>query len=62
MGSPMAPSDFTLNGPEMSKSRSLTFKILIFHEGAGLGHMLILNVNRKPYISSLVRLYVAIKH
>ncbi len=48
----MAQSGFSLNVFERSKSKSLRFQSLICHKGAGLGHILILNINRKPYMES----------
>ncbi len=33
-------------------SRSLRFRKLISRKGAELGHMLLLNINRKPYMAS----------
>ncbi len=35
----------------MSKSGSLEFQILISHKGAELGPMLLLTINRKPYVA-----------
>ncbi len=37
---------------ERSKSRSLRFWSIMFHKGAELGHMLLLNINRKAYMGS----------
>ncbi len=51
MGSPMT-SHFTLGNLERSKSRSLRFKNSVSCEGAELGHMLPLNINRKAYMGS----------
>ena len=52
--SQMAPSHLTLRNPERSKSMSLRFLSLtcISCKGADLGHMLLLNINRKAYIGS----------
>ncbi len=56
MGSPMTLSHLTLSDLERSKSRSLKFRKLIFRKGAELGHMLLLNINRKAYMGSPVTL------
>ena len=50
MGSPMTLSHLTLSDPESSISRSLRFQKLISRKGAVLGHILQLNINRKPYM------------
>ena len=50
MGSPMAPLHLTLSDLETLKSRSLRFRSLISRKEAQLGPMLLLNINRKPYI------------
>ncbi len=52
MGSPMPLSSLTLSDLERSKSRSLRFRSLISCKGAYLGSMLLLNINRKPYMDS----------
>ncbi len=52
MGSPYAPLDLTLSDIERSKSRSSKFLRLICCKGAELGPMLLLNINRKPYMVS----------
>ncbi len=49
MENPMTPSHLTLSNLERSKSRSLIFRSPISCKGAELGHMLLLNINRKPY-------------
>ena len=48
----MAPSDLTLSDLERSNSRSIRFQSVISREGAQLGHMLLLTINRKPYMAS----------
>ena len=50
MGSSTAPLDLTFSDLERSKSRSLTFQILISRKGALLGPKLLLNINRKSYM------------
>ena len=52
MGSPMAPSHLTLSDLERSNSRSPRFRSLISRKGAYLGPMLLLNINRKPYMGN----------
>ena len=56
MGSPTAPLDFTLSDLklqlERSNSRSLRYRSFISCKGPELGHMLLLNINRKPYMGS----------
>ena len=52
MGSPNAPLDLTLSDLERSNSRSLSFRSLISRKGAQVGPMLLLNINRKPYMES----------
>ena len=52
----MALSHLTLSDIERSKSRSLSFRNLISQKGANLGHMLLLNINRKPYMGSPIAL------
>ncbi len=52
MESPMEASHLTLSDLERSKSRSLRFQSLISRKGAQLGPMLLLNINRKPYMGS----------
>ena len=44
----MTPSHLTLS--DIERSRSLRFLTLIFRKRAELGHMLLLNINRKPYM------------
>ncbi len=48
MGSQVAVLNLTFSDLEMSKSRSLRFQSLLSFKGALLGHMLLLNINRKP--------------
>ncbi len=48
----MTSSHLTLSDVQRSNSRSLTFCSLIYHKGAELGHMLLLNINRKAYVGS----------
>ena len=50
MGSPMTLLYLTLSDIESSISKSLIFQKLISRKGAELGHMLQLNINRKPYM------------
>ena len=50
--SPITPPCLTLIDLERSKSWSLRFGILISCNGAELGHMLLLNFNRKAYMGS----------
>ncbi len=50
----MTPLLLTLSDLERSKSRSLRFQSLISHKGAKLGPMLLLTINRKPYMASLM--------
>ena len=50
----MPPSVLTLSDLERSKSRSLRFQSLISRKGAELGPMLLLPINRKPYMASLM--------
>ena len=52
MGSPVAPSHFTLRDLERSMSRSLGFQSLISCKGAELGHILPSTTNRKAYMTS----------
>ncbi len=52
----MTSSQLTLSDHERSNSRSLTFWSLIYHKGAELGHMLLLNIKRKAYMGSPVTL------
>ncbi len=55
MASPMT-SHLTLSDLERSNSRSLRIQSLISCKGAELGHMLLLNINRKAYMGSQMRL------
>ncbi len=50
----MTPSHLTLSDLERSKSRSMRFRSLTHasRKGAELGHMLLLNINRKGYMGS----------
>ncbi len=48
----MTSSHLTLSDLERSNSRSVTFQSLISCKGAELGHMLLLNINRKAYKES----------
>ncbi len=48
----MAPLHLTLSDLERSKSRSLRFQSLISRKGAQLGPVLLLNINKKPYMGS----------
>ena len=52
MVSPMTSLLFILSDFERSKERSLIFQSLISHKGAELGPMLLLTINRKPYMTS----------
>ncbi len=52
MGSRMALSHLKFSELERSKSRSLRFRSLISRKRAQLGPMLLLNINRKPYMGS----------
>ena len=52
MGSPITLSHLTLSDLERSTLRSLRFRSLISLKGAELGHMLLLKINRKPYMGS----------
>ncbi len=52
MGSPMVPLDLTLSDLERLNSRSSRFQGLISREGASIGPMLILTINRKRYMWS----------
>ncbi len=48
----MTLSHWTLSDLERSNSRSFTFQSFISCKGAELGHMLLLNINRKAYKES----------
>ncbi len=48
----MVPSDLTLSDLERSNSRSIRFQSVISRKGAKLGPMLLLTINRKPYMAS----------
>ncbi len=52
----MTPSHSTLSGLGRSQSRSLRFRSLLSCKGADLGHMLLLNINRKAYMWSPITL------
>ena len=54
MESPTEPLDLTLSDIERSNSRSLRFHSLISRNGATLDPMLLLTINRKPYMVSQV--------
>ena len=45
---------FVFSDLERSMSRSLRFRRFISHKGAELGHTLLLNINRKACIQSLL--------
>ncbi len=49
-------SHLTLSDLERSNSRSLKFRSPISCKGAELGHMLLLNINRKAYMGSQMTL------
>ena len=48
----MAPSNLTLSDLERLNSRSIRFQSIISRKGTKLGHMLLLTINRKPYMAS----------
>ena len=48
----MTPLGLTLSDPERSKSRSPRFVRPLYHKGAQLGTMLLLNINRIAYMGS----------
>ena len=50
----MTPSHLTLSDLERSKSRSRRFRSLISSKGAELGHTLLLTINRKAHMGSLM--------
>ncbi len=52
----MTPSHLALSYLERSKLRSPKFQNLIYHKGAELGPMLLLNINRESYMGSPVAL------
>ncbi len=52
MESPTAPLNLTLSDLERSNSRSPRFWRLISRKGAQLSPMLLLHINRKPYMGS----------
>ncbi len=56
MGSPVTLSHLTLGDLERSISRSFRFRNLISRKGSELGHMLLLNINRKAYMGSQMTL------
>ncbi len=56
MTSLMTSSHLTLSDLERLNSRPLRFRNLISCKGAELGHMLLLNINRKAYMGSQIRL------
>ncbi len=49
---PMTPSHLTLCNLEKSKSRLLRFRSIISRKWPEIGHMLLLNTNRKPYMGN----------
>ena len=51
----MTLSHLALNDHERSKSRSLRFRRLTSRKGAELGHMLLLNNNRKSHMGGGVQ-------
>ncbi len=57
MESSVTPSHLTLNDLERSNSRSLRFWNFVSCKGAELGHMVLLNINKKPYMGSPMTLY-----
>ncbi len=54
IGSPITLSHLTLSDLERSISRSLRFQRFISHKAAELGHMLLLNTNRKSRSNVIV--------
>ncbi len=52
LASPMTSSYLTLSKLERSKSRSLRFRSFVSYKRAVLGHILLLNINRKAYMGS----------
>ncbi len=56
MGSLIASLGMTLSDLEISKSRSPKSGTLISRKGDQLGHMLLLNINMKPYMGSSMAL------
>ena len=48
----MVPAHLTFSGLEWSESRSPRFRSFIPRQGGHLGDMLLLNINRKPYMGS----------
>ncbi len=52
MTNPMTPSLLPLSDLERSRSRSLRFQSLISRKGTELDPMLVLTINRKPYMAS----------
>ncbi len=48
MGSPIAPTHLALSDLQRSKSRPFRFQSFISHNGAKLGSMLLLTINKKP--------------
>ena len=45
-----APSHLALSDLKRSKSSSLKFQSLISHRGEAVGLIILLNINRKPYM------------
>ena len=56
MESQKTPSHLTLSDIKRSKSKSLRSQSLISCKGGGLGHMLLLNINKKAYMGNLMTL------
>ena len=54
MASLIIPPLLTLSELERSKSRSLIFQSLISRKGVELGPMLLLTINREPYMASIM--------
>ncbi len=52
MGSPITLSHLTFSDLEWSNSRVHRFRNIISRKGGDLGPMLLLNINRKPYMGS----------
>ncbi len=57
MTSPMTSSHLPLSDLERPNSRSLRFRRLMSSKGAELGHMLLLNIDRKAYMGSPMTLH-----
>ncbi len=50
----MAPSDLTLSDREKANTGSIRFQSIISRKGAKLGPILLLTINRQPYMASLM--------